>query len=372
MTPPRATRSSRVPRFIAAGVLACAVAGLWWAMRSREDVAHENESGRTAGEGRRQSAREQVRDKGAKGVGVASVAALVAKPTRAEAVATVRALYRKEQLTRELDLEQRRYGTHYWESDGAGPALALVEQARAALVRQLSAEANQVLADLFPGETGESVVLAPLFDADHAGPQVSGISAEGRRRFEARLLAEPAERFPAETATLLELAAEALPEAELTVYRRWNAPAAVALRNQLIGFAATEAEFKAILAETATVSATGETEPTALASRLGPERFAAWQAQVSPDVQTALHDLQRLGLPLTQAGWLVALRAEAAASVQQAWQDGALADWAKPARVAQLQTDYAQAIAARLSLGTAVSLDELSLASPRDTDGNPP
>ena len=35
-------------------------------------------------------------------------------------------------------------------------------------------------------------------------------------------------------------------------------------------------------------------------------------------------------------------------------------------------TGHAHAIAARLSLGTAVSLDELSLASPRDTGGNPP
>src|SRR5437870_635982 len=36
--------------------------------------------------------------------------------TRPEAAAYVRTLYRREQLARELALEQRRYGSNYWES----------------------------------------------------------------------------------------------------------------------------------------------------------------------------------------------------------------------------------------------------------------
>src|SRR5882672_730514 len=46
---------------------------------------------------------------------------LVPALTRREATELVRTLYRKEQLTRELDFEQRRYGRDYWASECNGP-----------------------------------------------------------------------------------------------------------------------------------------------------------------------------------------------------------------------------------------------------------
>ena len=40
--------------------------------------------------------------------------------TRREVAAYVRSLYRQEQLHRELDLEQQRYGSAYWQSERDG------------------------------------------------------------------------------------------------------------------------------------------------------------------------------------------------------------------------------------------------------------
>jgi len=74
----------------------------------------------------------------------------------------VLALYRKEQLTRELDLEQLRYGRHPWQTEPNGRELAALQQTRDALLKELSAEANQVLDRLFPAEAGEAITLAAI------------------------------------------------------------------------------------------------------------------------------------------------------------------------------------------------------------------
>jgi len=43
-----------------------------------------------------------------------------------------------------------------------------------------------------------------------------------------------------------------------------------------------------------------------------------------PALQTALRDLQRLGLPLAEAEWLAATRTRAIADIREIWQSPAL------------------------------------------------
>ncbi len=282
-------------------------------------------------------------------------------PTRAAAVALVRALYRREQLTRELDLEQQRYGAHYWQAERSPRAIAQLQQAKAALLAQLAAEANQVLDELFPGQAGEPLAFAAIFDADHPGPQAADLPAALRARFEAEVLARGVDRDPC-AERWLEIAEQILPAAEAETYRRWNEPAAAALRARLVGFAASEAEFGAIL--DATRANGGEPDSgvaAALETTLGAARFAEWQASQAPALRGALHDLQRLDLPLENAAWLATTRTSAIAAIQRTWQDATLADAAKARQVALLERVYGRMIATKFALPES-SLDELSPA----------
>jgi hypothetical protein len=293
---------------------------------------------------------------------VAVVAPAVDRPpapvpaTRAEAASMLRTLYRREQFTRELALEQQRYGAHYWSAEHAGAELGALQRAKAELARELSAEAEAVLRDLFPGETGEGIALSPIFDADHPGPQVACLTEAARARLEAAFVEQAA---AVDTGTLLELAQRVLTPEELELYRRWNDPAAAALRQRLAGFAATEAEFQALLADARLApEETPAERATRLAAELGPRRAAQLAEWEEPALRTAAADLQRRGLSLENARWLAATRAQAQAAIQNTWADARLDLAAREQRVAQIGHTYAQAIAAQLAL-PAAALDEL-------------
>lgn len=274
--------------------------------------------------------------------------------SRHEFVAFVRAQYRQEQLSRELDLEQRRYAGNYWEAGSDGRELAALQRARETMIQELTGEANQVLRELFSGEDGEVVSLPGFFAADRPGPNLSFLSAASRARLEADILAHAGE--PADGADWLAHAAErVLSPAELTTYRQWNDSAAAALRERLAGFDPTEAEFLAIQRSTT------QADDTDLAAQLGAERFAEFSATQAPAVQTALHDLRRHGLPLENVGWLAITRAQAIESIQAVWQNAAGSDRDKRAQVERLERAYGAMIAARLSL-PAGALDGLSSA----------
>ena len=282
--------------------------------------------------------------------------------TRRQAAELVKTIYRKEILAWELDLEQQRYGRNYWEAGGDGPQLAKLARAKEAMLRQLSADANQLLNDSCPGEPGEPVTFAAMFDAAHPGPNLACLSPDLREQFEAEILAEDDEgRVDPEH--LLEVAEHMLPAAELEAYRNWNSPLSAALREQLAGFNPTEAEFAAIRSSQA---AAGDDEPSGteaeLATQLGTARYGEYLWLTDPAMQAAVHDLRRLGLALDDANWLAATRSRAVAEIGEAWRSDAFTDAGKRERVAQLEHDYSQTIAARLALPNA-SLDGLNPGS---------
>jgi hypothetical protein len=286
-------------------------------------------------------------------------------PTRSEAAALVKALYRKEQLTRELDLEQLRYGRHYWESECNGPELAKLQQAREAMLRELNAEANRVLHDLYPGEAGEAIALAAIFDVERAGPNLTFLSPELRARFEAEIFAHDGDadrRVDRERCQ--EIAQRVLPTGEMDLFRRWNEQPAAALRNQLVGFSPTENEFVAILSDTRLTEEDRLTSGVVLRleTLLGAERFAEFLRLKDPAMRTALHDLQRLGLPLAGAEWLATTRTRAIADIAEIWRSPALPDAIKQQRVAQLERVFGEAIAAKLGLPES-SLDGIDRGS---------
>jgi hypothetical protein len=290
---------------------------------------------------------------------VAATAALEAASTRREATEWVRALYRKEQVTRELDLEQRRYGRNYWQSECNGRELAILQQTRETLLKQLSAEATQLLNDLFPGEAGEPIALVAIFAPDRPGPNLTFLSASARERFEARILSADGVREH-----LIEIATQVLRPEEMESYHQWNDRAVAALRNQLVGFDQTEGEFGAILLETRLVAEDGEasgTGPT-LERQLGAARYADLLRIKDPPMHTALQDLQRLGLPLAEAEWLAATRTRAIAEMDEIWKNAALTDVTKRERVLQLERIHGQTIAAKLALPDA-TLDGLDPSS---------
>lgn len=279
--------------------------------------------------------------------------------TRREAAALVRALYRKEQLTRELDLEQRRYGRAYWQPEANGRELAQLQRERETMLAQLNAEANQVLQDLFPGETGEPIALPALFGDGRAGPALGFLPAADRARFEAEILASDDDR-DGDAGHLLEIAQRLLPADEFAAYRQWNEPDTAALRAQLLGFDQTGDEFDAILQESRRTDAERATRApgTGLEATLGTARFAAWRQLQDPAVHTALGDLNRLGLPLDSAAWLAAARAQAIAQISEVRQSLVLSDVAKQERVTRIERACSQAIAEKFAL-PAGSLDGL-------------
>jgi len=279
--------------------------------------------------------------------------------TRAEAAEELRQIYRQEELTRELEFEQRRYGANYWSAEADGAQLAALRRERDAMIARLNSEANAVLALMFPPETGEPIALAAIFGDDHPGPNLSGVSPAGRQKLEVEILAA-AEVDPA---NLLAVASQILPAADLASYRQWNAPAVIALRHELVGFAPSEREFLAILR-----AAPGEEDGrdaavtnVELAAELGGEREAEFRRTIDPAYQTAVQALQRLGRPLADASWLAATRARATSEIQQVRQDPALGDAAKTERVAAVERAYGQAITARLALPVG-SLDDFGPA----------
>lgn len=267
------------------------------------------------------------------------------------AVALLCTLYRREQLTRELAIEQRRYGRNYWDADADGRGLAALRTQRQAMLAELNAEANAVLADLFPGVTSEPIALGALFDDDRPGPNVTFLSGSTRARLEAELLAEW-EKNGAGTDRGMAVAERVLPSDEQELFRRWNAPAHAALREQLVGFAPNETEFLAILR----ANDGSEAATNALAATLGAGRFHEFLQTQDPAVRTARQELRRNGLPIAEAEWLATTRAQAVSAIAEVWRNAAIPDTAKPPRVAQLERTYSEAIGARLN-GSSPSLD---------------
>ncbi len=340
-------------------LVGAAALGLWTGSHRPENVSVRLSPSRPLVEAQTSATLETASAESSAKAPVISSRPTAAPATRQAMAALVTARYRQEQLTRELDLEQRRYGRNYWDAECDGRALGALQQAREAMLRELSADANEVLNALFPDEAGEPIALTAFFGVDRAGPNVTFLSASSRERFEAALLAAPGETV-ADAGRLTELAAQVLSPNEIDLYRQWNEPAAAALRNQLVGFAPTEAEFVAILRDAQSV-ANEEPASTGIAgleTQLGAARFGELLKVRDPATQTALHDLYRLGLPLDNAGWLAAAREQAIASIQEVWQSAAVPDATKSQQVAQLERAHAQAINAKLNLSGS-SLDEL-------------
>lgn len=277
--------------------------------------------------------------------------------TRGEAAQRVRSLYRQEQLTRELALEQRRYGRNYWDAPPGGVARQ-VQRERDAMLAELSAEATQVLRDFFPDEAGEPVVLEAFFNSDRPAPNLVFLPPGQRARFEAELLADA--KGACDAQCLERIAERVLAADEVELYRRWNAPAAGVLRQQLVGFNPTEAEFAALLhARNSIATNAPEPEFSELAAALGAGRFAALQKLQEPALQTALGDLHRLGLPLEQAEWLAATRTRVATEIGEIWRSTIIGDLTKRERVAAAERAYGQAVAGQLGLPHA-TLDGLT------------
>ncbi len=267
------------------------------------------------------------------------------KRTRREALAELTAFYRRDQLTRELDLEQARFGANFWEPEKVGPELSRLQRAREDLLKQLTTEANGLLAELFPSESGEAIVLTPIFGEEHPAPNVVCLSAEARTRFEAVLFAGQLDHAAIDGGHLLEAARDALSAAEWERFRQWNDPAAAALRNRLAGFAATEQEFGAILRVTRDPDLADSA--TVLTAALGRERYDAYQKLQDTATQTALHDLRRAGLPIADAVWLANMRTQATYTMQQLWASPTLSDASKREQITQLHSAFGRAIATR-------------------------
>lgn len=276
-------------------------------------------------------------------------------PTRAEVAAYLEKIYRQEEVTRELDLAQPRFAAHYWESDHSGPTLDRILARRADMIRQLSAEANAVLATMCPHEAGPPIELTPFFDDDHPVPNIGFLPSESRRALAAALCAAG----PANSEQLTTIAAHALSASEFETFWKWNDPAAVALRAQLVGFEPSEVEFLTLLNRNRAFDPSGNDggAPDLVAS-LGPQRAAELHALEAPGLKTAMHDLDRLGLPLASAQWLADLRQQGSAAIQQVWSSPALPPTLKAERVRELEQSYGQTIATKLGLRVS-SLDEL-------------
>jgi len=266
--------------------------------------------------------------------------------SRQDIIDGILAVYRKTQLSRELDLAQQRYGTDYWKPDHNGAELAALRERRDALLRDLSDEGNRAIASYFPNQAVEPVTLRPLFDDDHPAPNITYLSPDSRERFEAALLRQPElDRQKAD-----EIARETLSAEELEWYHRWNDRNAAALRNELVGFDANEREFNALLQQNRVAGETGESYGSgfALEGQIGHDRLMQLETLRSPAMHTAIQDLNHAGLPLDSAAWLASTRQRAIADIQQIWQNATLSDAAKAQQVSAVQRQYGQQIDARL------------------------
>jgi hypothetical protein len=266
--------------------------------------------------------------------------------SRQDIIDGVRAVYRKVQLTRELDLEQQRYATDYWKPDHNGADLAALRSQRATLLRELSEEATRVIAAYFPNEAVEPLTLKPLFSDDSPAPNLSFLSADSRRHLESELL----QNSELDRARFDDVAARVLSGPELEWYRRWNDPMAAALRQQLVGFEASEREFNVLLQHNRVLAEAGEAYGSsfALEGQLGRERYTQLEAFKSPAFQSAVQDLNRAGIALVNADWLASTRQRAAEEIQQVWQSPSLSDAAKAQQVSTLQRQYGVMIDTRL------------------------
>jgi hypothetical protein len=289
---------------------------------------------------------------------------LGAGQNRKEIVEGLQHCFRKEQVKIELGFEQLRYGEKYWQTELGEKQLLELDRVRVAQLTRLTGEMNAMLDELSEGELGETMTLAPIFDAGHAGPNVTFLSPESRASVE-QLIAKHAQQGMVDAARLLAEVEPLLTADEMAQYRQWNAPERVLLRSQLVGFDATENEFEAVAQWPGFVNqgnseaGDGEQAELKLASRIGIQRLADLIRLRDPEVQTAVHDLHRLGLPLDQAESLAAFRSQGIGEIQQVWSDPVLPSPEKEERVRQLQQAYRARIAATF---------ELSATSPDETD----
>lgn len=284
---------------------------------------------------------------------------------RGEIGEALRLYFGKEQVRVELEIEQRRYGNFYWQTELGEKDLIELDHIRAARLRELTLEMNAMLDDLEAGDPGTRMTLTPIFDAGHAGPNVGFLSPDSLARME-ELIADLAQHGPVDASRLLAGAQQILTPDEMALYRLWNAPENGLLRNQLVGFNATEDEFNAISRWPGFVnqgnSETGGEEQAelTLATQIGVQRLADLIRLRDPEVQTAVQDLHRLGLPLEQAEPLAVFRSQGVGAIQQVWSDPALPSPAKEERVLQIQQSYRAGIAALFRLSS-MSPDETIL-----------
>lgn len=236
---------------------------------------------------------------------------------------------RRALLRQELALEQLRYGGGYWEAELSPADGAALDEARRAVLAEVSIAAE--------GET-----LEPFFGPEQAGPCVRFLAPDARERF-LDVLARVAGGAPLTTEVMLIAAREALSEADFAEYVRWNAPETKALRERLAGFAPSQHEFDAIIAR-----ANGAPEmKELLRAELGEERFAEWRRQESAEMQTALRDVRRVGGAAADAVWLCAQRRRLVEQLAEIWNDAALTTAEKERRSATLKQAGREVLAAR-------------------------
>jgi len=283
---------------------------------------------------------------------------------RAEIVRALRSSFRRDQIGVELAIEQRRYGRDYWQTEKDGRQLRELDRVRSVQLDRLAREMNALLGQLCGDAAGESMTLAPIFDSAHPGPNLSFLSAESRAKVE-ELIAEQWMEDISDSAGLLSKIETVLTGTEMAHYREWNSPEHARLRNQLVGFNATKNEFNAIAQWPGFVnqgnSPSGDDEPAMirLAAEIGVQRVADLIRLRDPEIQTAVHDLHRLGLPVDQAESLAALRSQGIGEIEQTWMDPAVSPAMKELRVRQLLDDYRTRIAATF---------QIAANSPEQTD----
>jgi hypothetical protein len=146
------------------------------------------------------------------------------------------------------------------------------------------------------------------------------------------------------------VASRLLSGAELEWYRRWNDPLAVTLRQQIVGFDASEREFNVLMQHNRVLAEAGEAYGSsfALEGQLGRERYTQLETVQSPAMQSAVQDLNRAGIALVNAEWLASTRQRATEEIQQVWQSTNLSDTAKAQQVSTLQRQYGVMIDTRL------------------------
>ena len=266
----------------------------------------------------------------------------------------LRASFRRDQVRMELVIQQRRYGRDYWQTEASEKQLRELDRIQSMQLRGLAREMNELLDGLCGDKSDEIITLAPIFDASHPGPNIGFLSPESRAKVE-ELIAEQSLHGLPDAAELLTKMETVLSGKELVQYRQWNSPDHGLLRNQLVGFNATEGEFNAIaqwpgFVNQGNSSTDDDQVMLELADRIGVQRLADLIRLRDPEIQTAVHDLHRLGLPLDQAEALAALRGQGVSEIEQTWTDPTVPSAMKELRVRQLLGDYRARIAATFQI----------------------